>query len=127
MNLENLKQKYDVSEYSDKTVNTIKKLITSLEQNYDSIDTSWEVNLELLAMNYELLYKSYDDIKANGNTSKDYRDRLTKNPSVNMFANTINNINNIMSKMGFNILSKVRAKQLLKDEVEKDEFEENFE
>ena len=44
-----------------------------------------------------------------------------------MFANTINNINNIMSKMGFNILSKVRAKQLMKEEVEQDDFETQFE
>jgi len=41
MDLTNIRNKYKVSDYSDKTVAFIDNLISSLEVNFDECDPSW--------------------------------------------------------------------------------------
>lgn len=112
--------------YSIRTQSTIFKLIDTIEKNFSEIDEAWIVNLEALAMNYDLFYAAYDDLKANGNTKTDYKDRLSKNPSITIYNNCQNAIQGILSRMGLNVLSKARAKSLMNTEVETDEFERTF-
>ena len=127
MKLDQLRTHFQVSSYSDKTVSTINKLIDSLENNFSELDPSWEVSLEQLAMNFQILYDAYDDIQANGNLQKDARDRLQKNVSITLFMNATNNIQNILNKFGFTVLSKARVKQMMKEEPGSDNFTEKFE
>lgn len=128
MKLDNLRNKYKVSDYSDKTVSFMDNLISSLEINFDEIDPSWVSQLDLIAMNANIMFDAYDDIQTNGNLQKDARGRLQKNVSITLFTNSFNNLNNLLSRNAFNIIGKARAKQLMKDVADiKDDFEQNFE
>lgn len=128
MKLDDLRNHFKISDYSDKTVNAMNKLIDSLEVNFNELDPSWEISLEQLAMNFQILFDAYEDIQANGNLQKDARDRLQKNVSITLFMNATNNIQNILNKFGFTVMSKARVKQLMKEEPDSpDEFTEMFE
>jgi len=67
MKLDDLRNHFKISDYSDKTVNAMNKLIDSLEVNFNELDPSWEISLEQLAMNFQILFNAYEDIQANGN------------------------------------------------------------
>ena len=128
MDLNFLRDKYKVSEFSDKTVSQMMKLISSLEKNFTEIEDSWELNLDLICMNLEILNNAYKDIQEQGKLQKDARDRLQKNPSIGLFFNAQAQVQNLLNKMGMTVLAKCRVKQYLKDEdSSKDEFESNFE
>ena len=103
------------------------RLIQSLEENYGGVDQAWITSLDLIAMNYDLLYQAYDDIKESGNTATASKGRLSKNPSISIFMNAQNNIQNILSKNGLTLMSKVRAKKFIDDGIsDDDEFEQTF-
>lgn len=128
MDLNFLRDKYKVSEFSDKTVSQMMKLISSLEKNFTEIEDSWELNLDLICMNLEILNNAYKDIQEQGKLQKDARDRLQKNPSIGLFFNAQAQVQNLLNKMGMTVMAKCRVKQYLKDESSSiDEFEENFE
>lgn len=128
MDLNFLRDKYKVSEFSDKTVSQMMKLISSLEKNFTEIEDSWELNLDLICMNLEILNNAYKDIQEKGKLQKDARDRLQKNPSIGLFFNAQAQVQNLLNKMGMTVMAKCRVKQYLKDESSSiDEFESNFE
>lgn len=128
MDLNFLRDKYKVSEFSDKTVSQMMKLISSLEKNFTEIEDSWELNLDLICMNLEILNNAYKDIQEQGKLQKDARDRLQKNPSIGLFFNAQAQVQNLLNKMGMTVMAKCRVKQYLKDESSSiDEFESNFE
>lgn len=122
----NLRKKFTADAVGERTSKTMSKLIESLEKNFHDIDAAWECQLEMIAMNYQLMYEAYDDLCDQGKLQRDSRGRLQKNPSIAIFQNTQANIQNIMNKMGWSVLSKARAKALMDTEVEKDEFERAF-
>lgn len=123
----NLRNRYNKEDYLEKTVEQMQRLIQSLEDNYGCIDQAWITSLDLIAMNYDLLYQAYEDIKQNGSTSPGSRERLSKNPAISIFMNAQNNIQNILSKNGLTLMSKVRAKKFIDEGLdEQDEFEKNF-
>lgn len=128
MDLTNIRTKYKLSDYSDKTVAFMDNLISSLEVNFDECDPSWLSQLDLIAMNANIMFNAYDDIQANGKLQEDSRGRLQKNVSITLYCNAFNNLNNLLSRNAFNIIGKARAKQLMKDvEDMKDSFESEFE
>lgn len=127
MKLNDLRNRYKINSNNEKTVESMMFIIDSIEKNFSEYDAAWTTSLDLLQINYDLLYSAKEDIDKNGKQTTDYRDRLVRNPSIQILLNAQNNIMNILSRMGLNVLSKARIKQFLKDEVEKDEFEENFE
>lgn len=121
-----LRNKFTTDKVGKRTAETMQKLIDSLETNFNAIDPAWECQLEMIAMNYQLMYSAYDDLNEQGKLQRDARGRLQKNPSIAIFQNTQANIQNIMNKMGWTVLSKARVKSMLTDSAETDEFEENF-
>ena len=127
MNLDNLRNRYKINSTNEKTVESMNFIINSLEKNFSEYYDALTTSLDLLQINYDLLYAAKEDIDKNGKQTKDYRDRLTRNPAISILFNAQNNITNVLSRMGLNVVSKARIRQFLKDEVEKDEFEENFE
>lgn len=123
----NLRNRYNKEDYLEKTVEQMHRLIQSLEDNYGDVDQAWITSLDLIAMNYDLLYQAYDDIKETGNTATASKGRLSKNPSISIFMNAQNNIQNILSKNGLTLMSKVRAKKFIDDGIsDDDEFEQTF-
>lgn len=127
MKLDFLRERYKINSTNDATVEAMLFLVDSIEKNFSDFDSAWINSLDLLQINYDLLYAAKDDIDKNGKQCKDYRDRLVRNPSISILLNAQNNIMNILSRMGLNVLSKVRVKQLMKEESEKDSFSELFE
>lgn len=123
----NLRKKFTADAVGERTSKTMSKLIDSLEKNFQDIDPAWECQLEMIAMNYQLMYEAYDDLCDQGKLQRDARGRLQKNPSIAIFQNTQANIQNIMNKMGWSVLSKARVRTMLADNAEVDEFTENFE
>lgn len=121
-----LRNKFTADKVGKRTAETMQKLIDSLVTNFNDIDPAWECQLEMIAMNYQLMYSAYDDLNEQGKLQRDARGRLQKNPSIAIFQNTQANIQNIMNKMGWTVLSKARVKSMLTDSAETDEFEENF-
>ena len=126
MNLDDLRNRYKINSNNEKTVESMTLIINSLEKNFSEYDDAWTTSLDLLQINYDLMYSAKEDIDNNGKQCKDYRDRLVRNPSIQILLNAQNNIMNILSKMGLNILSKARIKQFLKSEDELDSFEKDF-
>lgn len=103
------------------------RYIDTLEKNFDEIDESWIAVLDLLAINYQLLFQAYDDIIENGNKNRDERGRMVKNPSIQIFSTSQQNIQNLLNKMGFTTLSKARAKALMREDPDlEDEFADKF-
>lgn len=127
MKLDFLRERYKINSIHDKTVESMLFLVDSIEQNFSDFDQAWINSLDLLQINYDLLFAAKDDLDKNGNQCKDYRDRLIRNPAISIIINAQNNIMNILSRMGLNVLSKARVKQFLKDDKEADSFEEMFE
>lgn len=121
-----LRKRYTEKDYSKKTVETMNMIIDTMEENFSGIDKAWVSSLDLLALNYDMMYDAYDDIKNNGNISKSSKERLSRNPSISIFLNCQNAIQNILSKTGLTVLSKARVKQLLSGDPEEDEFAETF-
>ena len=126
MKLDFLRERYKLNAAHDKTVEAMLFLVDSLEKNFSEYDEAWTNSLDLLQINYDLLFSAKDDLDKNGKQCKDYRDRLVRNPSISILLNAQNNIMNILSRMGLNVLSKARIKQFLKSEDELDSFESNF-
>ncbi len=127
MKLDFLRERYKINSTNDATVEAMLFLVDSIEKNFSDFDSAWINSLDLLQINYDLLYAAKEDIDKNGKQCKDYRDRLVRNPSISILLNAQNNIMNILSRMGLNVLSKVRVRQLMKEESEKDSFSELFE
>lgn len=123
----NLKERYSAEKYGERTAETMGFLIESMYKTFIDIDPAWIASLDQLAMDYEMLYQAYDDIKANGNITPASRERLSRNPSIGLFLNCQNAIQTILSKTGLTVLSKAKVKQLMRDEEEpRDEFADNF-
>lgn len=121
-----LRKRYTLKDYSQKTVETMNMIIDSMEENFAEIDKAWISSLDLLALNYEMMYNAYDDIKNNGNVSNSSKERLSRNPAISIFLNCQNAIQNILSKTGLTVLSKARVRQLMTEQTEIDEFAETF-
>jgi len=78
-------------------------------------------------MNYQLLFTAFDDLQMNGKAAPDSKGRLQKSPSIGIFLNTQNAIQGLLAKMGLTLMSKYRARQLMKDEPDlEDDFESKF-
>ena len=125
----NLKERYSASKFGERTAETMGFLIDSMYKTFIDIDPAWIASLDQLAMDYEMLYQAYDDIKANGNITPASRERLSRNPSIGLFLNAQNAIQTILSKTGLTVLSKAKVKQLLRDstnDTETDTFAEKF-
>lgn len=122
-----LRKQYTVDLVGEKTSKVMNLLIDSLEQNFSAIDPAWETSLTLLAMNYQLLFAAFEDLQKNGKAAPDCKNRLQKNPSIGIFLNTQNAIQSLLAKMGLTLLSKARAKQLMKDELDtEDDFDSKY-
>lgn len=121
-----LDNRYTAEKYGEKTAETMSLLIDSMKKTFQEIDPAWITSLDLLALNYEMMYKAYDDIQSRGNISTASKERLSRNPSISIFLNCQNMIQNILSKSGLTVLSKAKVKQLLNTGEEQDEFEKNF-
>ena len=122
----NLEERYTVEEYGERTAEVMSFFISSMNKMFTEIDPAWIPSLDQLAMNYKLMFEAYDDILLNGNTSKASRERLSRNPSVGLFLNCQNAIQNILSKTGLTVISKARVQQLTRADFDKDDFEEKF-
>ena len=123
----NLDDRYSLEKYGERTAETMKLFIDSMKKTFTEIDSAWISSLDMLAMNYKLMFDAYDDIKANGNISSASRERLSRNPSIGLFLNCQNAIQAILTKSGLTVMSKARVKQLMRDVDDPgDEFAENF-
>lgn len=121
------RKRYSSKKFGKETEEQMVMLIDTLEKNFEDIDQSWIAVLDLLAINYRLMFNAYEDIIARGNTQYDERHRLTKNPSIQIFQSSQNNIQNLLNKMGFTTLSKARAKALMREDPDlEDEFADKF-
>lgn len=127
MKLDDLRTRYKINSTNEKTVESMMFIINSMEKNFSEYDDAWTTSLDLLQINYDLLYSAKADIDKNGKQTTDYKDRLVRNPSIQIMLNAQNNIMNILSRMGLNVLSKARIKQFLKEDSDKDDFEEMYE
>ena len=121
------RKRYSAKKFGKETEESMMMYIDTLEKNFDEIDESWIAVLDLLAINYQLMHKAYEDIVERGNTQLDERNRLVKNPSIQIFQSTQTNIQNLLNKMGFTTLSKARAKALMREDPDlEDEFADKF-
>jgi len=78
---------------------------TEIEEGYLTI-------LDLLALNYDMLYTSIDDIKANGFEKKDFKERTVKNHAVQTFNNAQQTIIKLLNSFPTNPMSKAKIKKL---------------
>lgn len=123
----NLEERYTAEKYGERTAETMKYFLMSMKSMFTEIDPGWIPSLDQLAMNYKLMFEAYDDVTKNGNTSKASRERLSRNPSIGLYLNCQNAIQNILSKTGLTVMSKARVKQLMRSEDDlKDPFAEDF-
>ena len=121
-----LRSEFTPEKVGEKTSKVMNLLIDSLEQNFSAIDPAWKTTLSMLAMNYQLMFNAFEDLQVNGKTAPDEKKRLQKNPSIGIFLNTQTAIQSLQTSMGLTLMSKARAKQLMKGEDEIDEFEKTF-
>lgn len=119
-------KRYSVDKYGEKTAETMKFFIMSMQKMFTEIDPAWIPSLDALAMDYKLMYDAYADITKNGNTCAASRERLSRNPSIGLYINMQNAIQSIMTKTGLTVLSKARVNQLMRGEDEEDDFAEKF-
>lgn len=116
-----LRQEFTKEKVGEKTAKVMELLIDSLEQNFQFIDPAWKTTLSMLAMNYQLMFQAFEDLQTNGKTAPDDKKRLQKNPSIGIFLNAQNAIQSLQTSMGLTLMSKARAKQLMKSDSELDD------
>lgn len=83
---------------------------TEIEEGFVTI-------LDLLALNYDMLYKSIDDIKKNGFEKKDFKERTVKNHAVQTFNNSQQIIVKLLNSFPSNPMSKAKIKKLSDGEL----------
>lgn len=79
--------------------------------NYD-IEEGFTLTLDLLAFNLDLLYQSMDSLRANGFTTKDWKDRPHKNYAIQQLNQSQSTILKILSNFPSSTMLKERIKKL---------------
>lgn len=76
------------------------------------IEDGYVTILDLLALNYEMLFASVANIKKNGFEKADYKDRIVKNHAVQTLNNCQQTIIKLLNSFPSNPLSKAKIKKL---------------
>lgn len=97
--------------YREDTQEQLKILINSVEN-----DESYIPMLDLLAINFDLMYSAMDDVKEKGFALKDNYRGQTKNPSLQVLSNAQQTIIRLLNNFPSNPLSKARLKKLNNDD-----------
>jgi len=66
MKLDFLRERYKINSTNDATVEAMLFLVDSIEKNFSDFDSAWINSLDLLQINYDLLYAAKEDIDKNG-------------------------------------------------------------
>lgn len=107
------------NEYSEKVQETI-----FLIAGGKKIDDEFVPSLDLLALNYDLLFKAKADIDKNGAYITDQSNRSTKNHQIQTLFSAQNIINQILKSFPTNPTSKARINNITNNV---NEDEEDFE
>lgn len=76
------------------------------------IEDAYVTILDLLALNYDMLFESVDNIKSNGFEKKDFKDRLVKNHAVQTLNNCQQTIIKLLNSFPSTPLAKAKIKKL---------------
>lgn len=76
------------------------------------IEDGYVTILDLLALNYDMLFESVDSIKKEGFEKLDFKERTVKNHAVQTFNNAQQTIIKLLNSFPSNPLSKAKIKKL---------------
>lgn len=76
------------------------------------IEDGYVTVLDLLALNYDMLFESVDSIKKEGFEKLDFKERTVKNHAVQTFNNAQQTIIKLLNSFPSNPLSKAKIKKL---------------
>lgn len=76
------------------------------------IEEGYVTILDLLAINYDMLFESIDSIKKEGFEKLDFKERTVKNHAVQTFNNAQQTIIKLLNSFPTNPLSKAKIKKL---------------
>jgi len=90
------------------------------------IEDGYVTILDLLALNYDMLFESVDNIKKNGFEKLDFKDRMVKNHAVQTFNNAQQTIIKLLNSFPTNPLSKAKIKKLSENETDNSDILEKL-
>ena len=82
------------------------------------IEDGYVTILDLLALNYDMLFESVDSIKQDGFEKLDFKQRTVKNHAVQTLNNCQQTIIKLLNSFPSNPLSKAKIKKLSENEVD---------
>lgn len=85
-------------------------LVDSLVEQYGTVHEEWIITLDLISTNFEVYYKGYDDIIANGIYVYDKNGYKQRNSAITLQQNTQAYLYKLINSMGWNIMSKSKIK-----------------
>lgn len=101
--------------YSPEVQETMKLIMDNVE-----MEDGYLTILDLIAINYVMLYDSIADIRKNGYEKQDTQGRVIKNHAVQTFNNSQMAIVKLLNQFPSNPLSKARLKKLESDDMSGD-------
>lgn len=112
-----MKAKEIYKDYDKRTQEYMQNVIDCIIQDYKTIPSSWRITIDLIAMNFNMLLQAEDDIRKNGIMVKDDYERIVKNPNLQVFNTSQNQITKYLSTFGLTPISKTKLKNFNSDQV----------
>ncbi len=113
----NMKAKDIYKDYDVRTQEYMQKVIDCIKQDYNIIPSSWRITIDLIAMNFNMLLQAEDDIRTRGLMVQDDYGRTVKNPNLQAFNTSQNQIAKYLSTFGLTPISKTKLKNFNSDQV----------
>ena len=116
----------EYTNYSDKTQSYMKRLLKSIEDEKHCIDDAYELSINLIAANVELVIVALEDIKKNGMVITDNQGRLIKNHSIQVFNSAQGYLVKLLTHFGATKASRAKISKSEVEETDIDDFIENL-
>lgn len=113
----NMKAKDIYKDYDVRTQEYMQNVIDCIKQDYNIIPSSWRITIDLIAMNFNMLLQAEDDIRTRGLMVQDDYGRTVKNPNLQAFNTSQNQIAKYLSTFGLTPISKTKLKNFNSDQV----------
>jgi P27 family predicted phage terminase small subunit len=112
-----MKAKDIYKDYDVRTQEYMQNVIDCIKQDYNIIPSSWRITIDLIAMNFNMLLQAEDDIRTRGLMVQDDYGRTVKNPNLQAFNTSQNQIAKYLSTFGLTPISKTKLKNFNSDQV----------
>lgn len=110
MTVEEVKKRYTADYYDKRVVEYMQLIVENLYKDYGVITDSYVVSLDLLAQNYQVYFKGFDDVCRDGYYTEDSKGRPQRNPALSLLTNSQSYIYRILNSMGLTIMSKSKIR-----------------